>query len=180
MNNLDEIKNLPENYLSWSEDQKESFLNDERKDARLYIVFFSLFAGFCLVGLHSLIVGAPDYPATDFTTFLFTFTLYPDAIVILFAVLGILNIFCVISRIQIHDKIAERQIPVDLRLVFYIRTNDAFKTLIGVTFFLDIFLFIVFALLTHAVTLLVVLIITIFVYARWRTIHNKLKAILEE
>lgn len=177
---MEEIKNIPEKYLTLSEEQKGAFLKDERKDARIYIVFFSLFAGFCLLGLHSLIVGSPNYPSTDLNTFLFTFTLYPDTIVILFAVLGILNIFCVITRIQIHDKVAERQIPVDLRLTFYIRTNDAFKTLLGITFVLDIFLFIVFALLTHAMTLLVVLIVTIFVYARWRAIHNKLKAILED
>lgn len=177
---MEEIKNIPEKYLTLSEEKKEAFLKDERKDARLYIVFFSLFAGFCLLGLHSLIVGSPYYPSTDLNTFLFTFTLYPDSIVILFAVLGILNIFCVITRIQIHDKISERQIPVDLRLSFYIRTNNAFKTLLGITFILDIFLFIVFTLLTHAITLLVVLIVTIFVYSRWKAIHNKLKSILEE
>lgn len=177
---MEEIKNIPEKYLTLSEEKKEAFLKDERKDARLYIVFFSLFAGFCLLGLHSLIVGSPYYPSTDLNTFLFTFTLYPDSIVILFAVLGILNIFCVITRIQIHDKISERQIPVDLRLTFYIRTNNAFKTLLGITFILDIFLFIVFTLLTHAITLLVVLIVTIFVYSRWKAIHNKLKSILEE
>lgn len=108
---MEEIKNIPKKYLTLSEEQKEAFLKDERKDARIYIVFFSLFAGFCLLGLHSLIVGSPNYPSTDLNTFLFTFTLYPDTIVILFAVLGILNIFCVITRIQIHDKVAERQIP---------------------------------------------------------------------
>ncbi len=177
---MEEIKDIPEKYLTLSEEQKEAFLKDERKDARIYIVFFSLFAGFCLLGLHSLIVGSLNYPSTDLNTFLFTFALYPDTIVILFAVLGIFNIFCVISRIQIHDKVGEPTIPVDRRLTFYIRTNDAFKTLLRVTFVLDIFLFIVFAFLTHAMTLLVVLFVTTFVYARWRAIHNKLKSILEE
>ncbi|MFQ6123284.1 MAG: hypothetical protein ACE5R6_01575 [Candidatus Heimdallarchaeota archaeon] len=177
---MEDIPDISKKYLTLSEEQKEAFLKDERKDARLYIVFFSLFAGFCLIGLHSLIVGAPNYPATDLNTFLFAFTFYPDLIVILFAVLGILNIFCVITRIQIHDKVAERHIPVDLRLTFYIRTNNAFKILLRITFILDIFLFIVFTLLTHAMTFLVVLIVTTFIYLRWKAIHNKLKAILEE
>ncbi len=54
---------------SWSDAQKESFLENEREDARLYTIFFSLFAGFCLIGLHSLIVGSENYPAKDMDTF---------------------------------------------------------------------------------------------------------------
>ena len=82
---------IMEKYHEWSDSQKEAFLRDERRDACLYTVFFSLFAGFCLMGLHSLIVGVQIYPAPDLNTFFFNFTLYPDVVAILFAVLGILT-----------------------------------------------------------------------------------------
>jgi len=172
--------NITNKYHEWSDSQKEAFLQDERRDARLYTVFFSLFAGFCLMGLHSLIVGAQIYPSQDIQTFLFSFTLYPDIIAILFAVLGILNIFCVISRIQIHDKIAEQHIHLNRRFSFYIRTNETFKFLLSITFLMDISIFMVFAILTHAVVFLVVFLVTIFVFWRWRAIHRQLRIILEE
>ena len=176
---MEDVK-ITDKYHEWSDLQKEAFLRDERRDARLYTVFFSLFAGFCLMGLHSLIVGAQIYPAQDLKTFLFSFTPYPDIIVILFAVLGILNIFCVISRIQIHDKIAEQHIPLDRRFTFYIRTNEAFKFLLSITFLMDLSIFMVFAFLTHVTVFLIVFLVTIFVYGRWRAIHRQLRTILDE
>ena len=171
---------ISKEYQTWSETEKEAFLEDERKDARLYTVFFSLFAGFSLLGLHSLIVGTDLYPSKDINSFLFTFTPYPDVIVILFAILGILNIFCVITRMQIHDKITERHIPLDQRIIFYIRSNKTFRILLVTTFFMDIFIFIVFSLLTHAIVFLIVLIVTIFVYVWWRGVHYRLRRILEK
>ena len=125
-------------------------------------------------------MGSENYPAKDIDTFLFEFTFYPDLIVILFAILGIFNIFCIISRIQIHDKIAERHRPLDKRFIFYIRINDNFRILFAITFFMDISIFIVFAFLTHAITLLIVVGITIIVYAWWRTIQRRLHTILED
>jgi len=171
---------ISDEYQTWSESQKEAFLEDERKDARLYTVFFSLFAGFGMLGLHSLIVGTDLYPSKDINSFLFTFTPYPDVIVILFAVLGVLNIFCVLTRMQIHDRITERHIPLDQRIVFYLRSNKTFRILLVTTFFMDIFIFIVFSLLTHLLVFLIVLIVTIFVYMWWRVVHRRLRSILDE
>jgi hypothetical protein len=171
---------ISKEYQYWSESQKEAFLEDERKDARLYTVFFSLFAGFSLLGLHSLIVGTDLYPSQDINSFLFTFTPYPDVIVMLFAILGVLNIFCVINRMQIHDKITERHIPLDQRIIFYLRSNKTFRILLVTTFFMDIFIFIVFSLLTHLIVFLIVLIVTVVVYVWWRGVHYRLGGILDE
>jgi len=171
---------ISKEYQNWSESQKEAFLEDERKDARLYTVFFSLFAGFSLLGLHSLIVGTDLYPSQDINSFLCTFTPYPDVVVMLFAILGVLNIFCVINRMQIHDKITERHIPLDKRIIFYLRSNKTFRILLVTTFFMDIFIFIVFSLLTHLIVFLIVLIVTVFVYAWWRGVHYRLWKILEK
>ncbi len=170
---------IPQEYQTWSDVEKEAFLEDERKDARLYTVFFSLFAGFSFMGLHSLIVGSDFYPAKDINSFLFNFTPYPDIIVMLFAMLGVLNIFCVINRMQIHDKITERHIPIDQRILFYIRSNKAFRILRVTTFFMDIFIFIVFSLLTHVFAFLVVLVVTIFIYLWWRITNLRLRSVLE-
>jgi hypothetical protein len=170
---------ISEEYQTWSDAEKEAFLEDERKDARLYTVFFSLFAGFAMLGLHSLIVGTDLYPSRDIDAFLFTFTPYPDVVVMLFAMLGVLNIFCVITRMQIHDRITERHIPLDQRIMFYIRSNKTFRILVVTTFFMDIFIFIVFSLLTHVIVFLVVLIITLFVYVWWRGVHYRLRGILD-
>lgn len=172
--------NIAEEYQTWSDTEKEAFLEDERKDARLYTVFFSLFAGFSFMGLHSLIVGSDFYPAKDISSFLFNFTPYPDIIAMLFAIVGVLNIFCVINRMQIHDKITERHIPIDQRIIFYIRSNKAFRILLVTTFFMDIFIFIVFSLLTHVIAFLVVLVITILVYLWWRITHRRLRSVLED
>ncbi len=177
MKKYDEIS---KEFQTWTETEKEAFLEDERKDARLYTVFFSLFAGFSFMGLHSLIVGSDFYPSTDIYSFLFTFTPYPDVIVMLFAILGVLNIFCVITRMSIHDKITERHIPLDHRIMFYIRSNRTFRILLVTTFFMDIFIFIVFSLLTHAITFLVVLFVTIFIYLWWRVAHRRLSSVLED
>jgi len=171
---------ISEEYQTWSDTEKEAFLEDERKDARLYTVFFSLFGSLSFIGLHSLIVGSDFYPAKDLNSFLFTFTPYPDVVVILFALLGVLNIFCVITRMQIHDKITERQIPLDHRIMFYIRSNRTFRILLVTTFFMDIFIFIVFSLLTHFYVFVTVLIVTIFVYLWWRVAHRRLSSVLED
>ncbi len=171
---------ISKEFQNWSETQKEAFLEDERKDARLYTVFFSLFGSLSFIGLHSLIVGTDIYPSKDINSFLFTFTPYPDVVVVLFAVLGVLNIFCVINRMQIHDKITERHIPLDQRIIFYLRSNKAFRILLVTTFFMDIFIFIVFSLLTHLVVFIIVLIVTVSVYVWWRGIHYRLRRILEK
>ncbi|MHA2329448.1 MAG: hypothetical protein ACXACR_13110 [Candidatus Hodarchaeales archaeon] len=171
---------ISKEFQKWSETQKEAFLEDERKDARLYTVFFSLFGSLSFIGLHSLIVGTDLYPSQDINAFLFTFTPYPDIVVMLFAILGVLNIFCVLTRLQIHDRITERHIPLDQRITFYLRSNKSFRILLVTTFFMDIFIFIVFSLLTHVIVFLVVLIVTIFVYMWWRVVHRRLRSILEE
>ena len=72
---------ISEEYQTWSDAEKEAFLEDDRKDARLYTVFFSLFAGFAMLGLHSLIVGTDLYPSQDINAFLFTFSLFSGRII---------------------------------------------------------------------------------------------------